>query len=337
MKNTPLDLVLPQFIPITPSNAGLQTITASWPCRWAYWSMDLYFTGWGADTSAQVLTACTEIRVKCNDIVIQRVDATALNLINQYYKVPAFNIATMPWLSLFHRKLGVRGGVQGFDPVAMKLYSGSAPDVALEPIMNTGSANKAGQAITSLVVEIDIVGSPSGTPKITPYAQVTDFFPGGAGLMKYINKTNILSQVSANNLLTKNQGLGFGDISHAQLDAFFLIPVTGTLDQFTFRFNNIPILQRLAIYNYYMQTSDAIRTPTLPASGVMIPFEFEPNGYGDEVLAISDPSTDLELYFSDTVSESTEVVQVSQGYPFGLPDSMATTTGTAAPNTSTGS
>jgi hypothetical protein len=335
MKNTPLDLVLPQFQPIAASDAGLQTITASWPCRWDYWTFDLLFANWGALTSAQVLTAVTEIRTKCNDVVVQRIDATILDKINQYYKAPAFNISTNPWLSIFHRKLGVRGGVQGLSNPAggtggQILYSGSAPDVALETCLNTGSANKAGQAISSLVVEIDIVGSPAGPPTITPYAQVTDFFPGGAGLMRFISKTNILTQVTANNLLTKNQGLAFGDIIHAQLDAFFILPPTGVLTGFTFRFNNIPILQRLVSYNFYMQSVDALRNPAAPAGGALVAFEWSPNGYNDEVLATSDPATDLELYFSDTVSESTEVVQIAQGYPFGLPDNMAGTSGAAA-------
>lgn len=317
MKNTPQDLVLPQLTPITPGVAGLQMITASNPCRWDYWQNDFTFSGWGALTSPQVLATLTQIRFKYNDLTYVTLTGTTLDNINQYYKAPAFNIATNPILSFYHRQLGTRGGVQGFDKDKGKLYSGSAPDVALETILNTGSANKSGQAITSFVVEIDIVGAPAATPLIVPNAQATDYYPGGAGLLKVVSTTNVLTQVTNNNQLQKNQGLAFGDIIHSQLYALFITPITGVLDGFTFYYNTIPILQRTAAYNQYIENQDFLRLPNQPT---IYAFEWEPNGFTDEFLSIGDKTTDLQLRFSDTVSESTEVVQVSAGYPFGLPD-----------------
>lgn len=319
MKNTPQDLVLPLMTPITPGVAGLQTSTSSNPCRWDYWQNDFQFSGWGALTSAQILATLTQIRFKYNDLVYVTITGTTLDRINQYYGAPAFNIATNPILSFFHRQLGTRGGIQGFDKQALKLYSGSAPDVALETILNTGSSNKAGQSITSFVTEIDIVGSPAATPLISPTAQATDYFPGGAGLLKIVSTTNILTQVTANNQLQKNQGLAFGDIIHNQLYSLFLTPITGVLDGFTFYYNTIPILQRNAAYNQYLQNEDRLRFPAQPT---IYAFEWEPNGFTDEFLSIGDKSTDLQLRFADTVSESTEVVQLSAGYPFGLPDNQ---------------
>lgn len=319
MKNTPQDLVLPLMTPITPGVAGIQMTTASNPCRWDYWQNDFAFSGWGALTSAQTLATLTQIRFKYNDLTYVTITGTTLDRVNQYYGAPAFDIAANPILSVFHRQLGTRGGVQGFDRQALKLYSGSAPDVALETLLNTGSANKAGQAVTSFVVEMDVVGSPAATPLISPTAQATDKFDGGAGLMRIVSTTNILSQISNNNQLQKNQGLAFGDIIHNQLYALFVTPITGVLDGFTFYYNTIPILQRTAAYNQYLENQDRLRFPNQP---VIYVFEWEPNGFSDEFLAIGDKSTDLQLRFADTVSESTEVVQLSAGYPFGLPDNQ---------------
>jgi hypothetical protein len=305
--------------PITPGVAGLQEITASNPCRWDYWQNDFFFDGWGALTSAQVLAAVTQIRFLYNDLTYVTITGTTLDNINQYYGAPAFNITTQPFLTVFHRGLGIRGGVQGFDKTALKLYSGSAPDVALETILNTGSFNKAKQAITSFNVQMDIVGAPAATPNVTPTAQVTDYFPGGAGLLKVVSTTNVLSQISTNNQLQKNFGLSFGDIIHNQLYLLFITPITGVLDGFTFYYNNIPVLQRTAAYNQYLQLEDRLRFPNQP---VVYAFEWEPNGYGDEFLSIGDQTTDLQLKFADTASESTEIVQISAGYPFGLPDNQ---------------
>lgn len=319
MKNTPQDVVLPNMSPITPGVAGLQTSNVSNPCRWDYWENDWQFSGWGALTSAQVLAAITQIRLKYNDLVYVTISGTTLDRVNQYYGAPAFNIGTNPILSFFHRQLGCRGGVQGFDAAKGKLYSGSAPDVALETILNTGSSNKAGQAITSFVNEIDVVGAPAATPLITPMAVATDYYNGGAGLMKIVSTTNFLTQVTNNNQLQKNQGLAFGDIIHNQLYALFLTPITGVLDGFTFYYNTIPILQRSAAYNQYYQNTDRLRFPAQPT---IYAFEWSPNGFTDEFLSTGSNSTDLQLRFSDTVSESTEVVQIDAGYPFGLPDNQ---------------
>lgn len=311
MINTPIDVVLQPFSPITPANAGSQTISAEFPARYAYWQIDLDLgTGAAAITPAMI----TEIRLKCNGMVIRRITGTAQNAINQYYKVAA----AAQFLSLYFRRLGVRGGVQGLNNG--KLLSGSAADVALESILNTGSYNKSGMGISSVIMEIDIVGSPAGAPRILPSAQVTDPFPGGAGLVYFQDKTTFTGVVGTNTA-SKSNALLFGDPIHSQLDTLFLFPPTSVIDPYQLFFNNNLVIQRNQALNAHLQSQDALRDPaTLFGTYNATVLEWSPNGYGDEVLNIADPSTDLRLIFGSTVAEAIDFYQFSLGYPFGRPD-----------------
>jgi hypothetical protein len=201
-----------------------------------------------------------------------------------------------------------------------KLLSGSAPDVALESILNTGSYNKSGMGISSLIMEIDITGSPAGAPRILAQAQTTDPFPGGAGLVYFQDKTTF-NAVVGTNTASKSNALLFGDPIHSQLDTLFMFAATSVLSDYQLFFNNNLIIQRTQGLNAYYQGQDALRDPgTLFATYNAVVLEWSPNGYGDEVLNIADPSTDLRLIFSNTVAEAENFLQFSLGYPFGRPD-----------------
>lgn len=317
MINTPIDVVLQPFSPITPNQAGLQTISSEFPARYAYWQGDFDLgTGGAAITAAMI----SEIRWKCNGMVIRRISGTELDAINQYYKVPASSVNGT--LSVFFRRLGIRGGVQGFNNG--KLLSGSAADVALESILNTGSFNKSGLGISSIIVEIDLINTPMGSPRILPSAQVTDPFPGGAGLVYFQDKT-VLNAPSGQFTASKANALLFGDPIHSQLDVIFVEPAqnTTTLDQHQIFFNNNLIVQRSQRYNVQLQTQDNLRTPgayatALGVNGIAI--EWSPNGFGDEVLNIADPSTDLRWNMTANQADALNFIQFSLGYPFGRPD-----------------
>jgi len=312
MINTPIDVVLQPFSPVTPSQAGVQTISAEFPARYAYWQIDLQLgTGGPAITAAMI----QEIRLKANGMVIRRLSGTMLDAINQYYGVPVST--TYGMLSLYFRRLGVRGGVQGLSNG--KLLSGSAPDVALESILNTGSFNSSGQGISSLICEIDLINTPAGAPRILPIAQVTDPYPGGAGLVYFQDKTTF-NGVVGTNTASKSNALLFGDPIHSQLDTVFIFPLTSTLDTFQMFFNNNLIIQRTSAYNKAIQAQDDVRFPAaLFGYANAIVLEWSPNGYGDEVLNIADPSTDLRLIFNSTVAEALTFAEFTLGYPFGMP------------------
>jgi hypothetical protein len=312
MTNTPIDVVLQPFSPVTPSQAGVQTVSAEFPCRYAFWEIDLDLgTGAAAITPAMI----QEIRLKANGMVIRRIGGTNLAAILTYYKSPL----PVQILPLMFRRLGIRGGVQGL--TAGKLLSGSAPDVALESILNTGSFNTSGQGISSLICEIDLINTPAGAPRILPSAQVTDPYPGGAGLVYFQDKTTF-NAVVGTNTASKSNALLFGDPIHSQLDVIFMFPPAGTLDSLQMFFNNNLVLQRSAALNTDLQKRDNLRDPAALATnaGVQaIALEWSPNGYGDEVLNIASPSTDLRLIFSETNAEALELDQFSLGYPFGMP------------------
>jgi hypothetical protein len=312
MTNTPIDVILQPFSPITPSNVGVQTISAEFPCRYAYWEMDLDL---GTGAAAILASMIQEIRLKANGMVIRRIGGTNLAAILTYYKSP---LATQI-LPLMFRRLGVRGGVQGL--TNGKLLSGSAPDVALESILNTGSFNTSGQGISSLICEIDLVGTPAGAPRILPSAQVTDPYPGGAGLVYFQDKTTY-NAVVGTNTASKSNALLFGDVIHSQLDVLFMFPPAGTLDNFQMFFNNNLVLQRSLALNADLQKRDNLRDPVALVTNsavAAVALEWSPNGYGDEVLNIASSSTDLRLIFSETTAEAVEFDQFSLGYPFGMP------------------
>jgi hypothetical protein len=164
---------------------------------------------------------------------------------------------------------------------------------------------------------MDINGTPAAVPLVQGVAQVVDPYPGGAGLCRVITKTPFNTSISTNNTLAKNVGLAFGDIIHSNLKALHLFPLGGgTLDAFTLYYNNTPIIQRSAVYNTFMQNLDAIRKPNV---STLTTIEYSPSGFNDQVLSISDPTTDLRLVFSDTAAETVNVIQDCQGYMFGLP------------------
>jgi len=311
MLNTPIDVILQPFSPITPSQAGVQTVSAEFPCRYDYRDIELDLGSGGAAITPAMIQ---EVRLKANGQVILRSGGTVLDAINQYYKAPA----AAQVLSLMARRLGIRGGAQAIK--GGTLISGSAKDLSLETNLNTGSFNKAGQGISSLICEIDIINSPAGAPRILPFAQVTDPYPGGAGIVRLLDKTSFVA-VSGSNTASKSNALLYGDPNHAMLNALYIVAPTSVLSNYQFFFNNNLILQRTQAQNAYLQQVDALRDPLTffnTYNGVVL--EWSPTGFGDEVLNIQDPSTDMRLIFNSTVAEALAFYQDSFGYPFGRPD-----------------
>ena len=313
MINTPIDVKLQPFSPITPSNVGLQTVSAEFPARYNYWDIDLDL---GSGPAAITPAMIQEIRIKANGMVIRRISGTYQDAINQYFNAPM----AVSILSIFFRRLGIRGGIQGIN--AGKLLSGSAADLALESTLNTGSFNKAGLGISSLICEIDLVNTPAGAPRIFPFAQVTDPYLGGAGLVYFQDKTTFNPPIGGAVTASKSNALLFGDPIHTQLDVLFIFSPTSALDNYNWYFNNNLIIQRSDAANLYFQAADNLRNPTVLRTATGTAFEWSPNGFGDEVLNIADPSTDLRFVYSNSVAEAQDYIQFSLGYPFGRPDAL---------------
>lgn len=305
MRNITTDLVLQPFPQIANSLTTATEYSNTLPPGWDY--RDFSFALEGGLTTAMI----EELRFLVNGEIIQRYDGQDLDLMNQFFKLPAYNALGTSLLAVSQRRLGIRGGVQSFTPPA-NLLSGSAKDLAIESSLNCGSFDAQGRGIGSLEVQVVVNNTPAGgTLMIRPYAEACDPYPGGPGLMKIVDKT-VFNAVASTNTVTKNNGLKYGDLRHLMLDQLILIPAAGNLTNFVVKYNNNDIRKRTADRNSFIQTLDNLRTPQ---NGVYV-IDFTEHGWGDEALNIGPSATTLELMFDSDTAGGVSIYQVSLGRLF---------------------
>lgn len=302
MKQTPIDVTLQPFPPVPQSLGGnVVTIKSELSAGWGYRAMHMLLS------AGLTLNMLNEIRLITNLGQIFRCKGTDLDTMNKFYKAPGFADFTEQILSIYFRRLGIRGGAQGFTPPAT-LLSGSASDLALETILNCGSYNANKIGISTLTLEIDVTGTPGTAETITVLGEGVDPYPGGPGLVPILDK-NTFNAVAGGNTLTKTNAFNYGDLKHSMLDGLHLIPAGGTLDNFLMNFNNNKILSRTNAENRYIQSIDALRVP----QAGMFSFDWTADGFGDEALLIGPSITQLELQLVASAGAIT-VYQKSMGY-----------------------
>lgn len=285
MKNTPIDVVLNPFPAVPNGIVAPTTLTTELPASYDYWDISMLLEG--GLTPAMI----EEIRLKANGTIIQQVVGPHLDLINPFYKAPISTaIVGTTIMTLDQRRMGVRGGSQGF--ADGKLLSGSAKDLSLESTLNTGSFDEKGQGIKSLTLEVVVNNTPAlGSLKISVSATATDPYPGGPGLIPILTKNTFNASVGVN-VLSKSNAFLMGDIMHSMLDAIHMVPAAGqTLDQFYMWFNNNLILSRTDAQNRFKQQRDALRVP----QAGLYSFDQSSDGFGDQSLGIGPTATDLRM------------------------------------------
>lgn len=307
MINSPIDIKINPFQNIANSLTSLVTYSTPIPPVWNYSVINLILTG--GLTPAMI----SEIRLIVNGDIIQRFSGTELDNMNQYNNAPAAEIVTnsLYVLSMYQERLGIRGGAEGFDPgPPARVISGSAKDLALETTLNCGSYDSQKRGISSVTIECDINNTPaSGTLQITPQGWGYEPYPGGAGLLKVINKTTF-NAVDGQNVMTKENGFKYGDLLHANFDQLFLVPVSGALDNFLFYFNNNIVRQRTDAYNRFVQKQNKVR---VPQAGQYV-IDMTEEGFGDQDLVFGPAGTTASLQFDDDTAGPVSVIQVSLGY-----------------------
>lgn len=301
LKNVPLDVVLPNLSPITPSLAGLQTVSADLPPAWDYLQLDL-------EVQNVTLAMMQEIRIMANGTPIYRLSGTELDTWNQFFKAPAF--VANGTLSVFFRRLGIRSG-SAFGNDGGIVGSAYAKDLAYETSLNCGAFDKSGNGVRSLRVEIDLVGTAAGAASIQVLGRALpiDQTRGGAGLVPRMEKQAPNVAAGAQYVAAKNNLL-FGDPLHAILFGLMLVPASGTLDLFTLRFNGFQWIQRSDARNRFIQSQDDLRLPQAGYYNI----DISERGYGDEVLPILDPGTDLQLQFTPSAAGAVTIIQHTAGF-----------------------
>lgn len=293
LQNVPIDVILPNLSPITPAQAGVQTISADLPAAWDFLSIDMR-------VSNVTLAMMQEIRVLVNGVPIYRVSGSMLDTWNQFFKVAAF--VANGTLTVFFRRLGLRGGYSAAD---------TAKATAYETSLNCGAFDKSGNGIRSLRLEIDLVNTVAGAASIQLLGHVLpiDQTRGGAGLVPRFEKQSPTVAAASQFVAAKNNLL-FGDPMHMVLFGYMLAPVAGTLTDFTLRFNGYQALQRSDAQNRVVQTQDFLRLPQANVYNI----DISERGYGDEWLPIGDPGTDLQLQFTPSNTGAVDIYQHTAGF-----------------------
>jgi hypothetical protein len=303
LRNVPLDVVLPGLSPITPNQAALQTVSADLPPAWDYLQLRFLVQG-------LTLTNIQEIRLLLNGNPAVKVSGSALDALNQYFGAPAFGSNGSSLLILPLARLGVRSGsIRGNSGPVQTAY---AKDLALESSVNAGVLSKSGSGITSVRVEFDLTNTDAGplSVQIIGRCLPQDMERGGAGLVPRIDRQTVTVTANQRVALSRN-GLLYGDPLHTVLFGLVLVPAAGTLSDFTLRYNGTQwLVNRSAANNDYAQRLERSR---FPQAGYYVIDPAE-SGYGDEVLPIGDPGTDLQLEFTPTDSGAVTIYQYGAGF-----------------------
>jgi len=322
---TPIDVFLSTIDNIQ-NNLGavVRTYKKNLQAKWNFQQIDLQLFG------GLLPTHIKEIRLYANGNVIQKyrssVDGlvsggTILDTINKYRKLPAYNaIAGASILSLYMTRVGIRGGIQGFDKGSQTLISGSAKDLETECSLNCGSYAMDGNGkptlgISSLRIEIDVTGTPAaGALAIDLNAKAYDPYPGGPGLIMYVDATSFNASLGRNTV-TKDEAFVMGDMKRALLEQVYMVPDAGVgpLDNFTMYMNNeIIMLNRTNARNQFLQTAQNLRTPQ---AGMDV-LDWSSEGWGDQDMLISPSDTDTTLEVDTAAAGGILFTQFSMGYVF---------------------
>lgn len=240
----------------------------------------------------------TETRVKPLGEPLQTFVPAHLDGINQYFQGPAANVGGGTFIyDIAQIRQNLVGGASYINFGSQTFVSGSAADLMEATELNCGSPDTSGKSINQLKVEVDVTGYNAGpTGFISILLLAGPPYPGGPGMLKFINKDTIV--VGAGQAtLTKTNLFHVGDLNHQVLDALFFFPpvdgngVQATMDNWQAWFNDNEIRQRATFENDFIQQIGLKRNPQT----AFFALDFTDLGFGDRSLPIGDPQTDFYI------------------------------------------
>ena len=245
-----------------PASGVVAGTTMTWrlPIGRRYHFLHLLGSGSGLSFGIDCLT---EIRVIANSKIIQRFSGLHRNLMNLFQGMEDARIDDDNF-----------NLVLPFDRYNIMTKAGEE-----ETALNTGSADASGKSINQLSVEIDIASTGfSGSPQLLMYATQSEGLAGGAGTIPYILKSTRDYSSAATYALSD---LPRGGITTQMIDSIYMIPSTGSLDNFVIEANQVKLFERTNALNNRRQI-DGVR---VPQSGMHVIDRTE-HGYGGDPFSV---------------------------------------------------
>lgn len=318
--NTLVDLFLSPLTQISNSLTSVQTLQSSpLPTGWDYQYLVL-------ELSPTTLTAAmvTEVRLYANGNQFFKMAGADIDKMNQYMDMPAANAYqtynATNYLVIPLTRVNVKSGTQFANTsFATKGMAFSEKDLSTACSVNTGSNDASGQGINSFELQVDFNGTPaSGTLLCNLRAGVYNAFPGGPGLIPYVDKL-IFNAVAGSNTGTQQNMVNYGNIQHSFMDYHVMIPASGagtlaTTSPFDWTLNGSRQYYRYGDEQSMLNARSGNRTPQ---AGYYILDNTAV--WGDEFWPLADPSTSVQVQFQSTVNQSITVYERCSGLPWAPP------------------
>lgn len=317
--NKAYDIILDPITNIAPSTTAAQKVTRTFPAVANYWDIYLELVNL---TAANIQL----INLKANNTIIQQwgnvSGASDVDVVNEYNGLPLSSAAlTNPIIDLSQRSnRAFGGGIQSLTaapagsatPVILK--SGSPKDLETLTGLNCNSQDANGNQIATLTLEVYIINTGSSAASITLTGYGCDPYPGGPGLLKFVDYKTYNATAGVN-IMDKNSAYNIGDGMRLNLEQIFYIPASSstTFDQWIHYLQSTPIRQRSQNLNNFVEQQGVIKKPTITG---LFAFDTRELLYGDEVLAIGALNTQFRTQVTIGTAGNVAVYQISQGTLF---------------------
>ncbi|HSS99297.1 MAG TPA: hypothetical protein VLK33_19820 [Terriglobales bacterium] len=310
--NKAYDVLLDPITSLAINKAGIQKVSRTVPAVANYWD---FF----AELENLVAANIALINVRVNNTIIQQYVGSDLDSMNVYNGLPASTAAPVnPVLNISQRRnRAFGGGIQRLSPapagsaVPVILTTGSPKDLETVATLNCNSKDGAGNQINTVILEFYVVNTGASQPTITLTGYGCDPYPGGAGLVKFVDMKTYNGTVGMN-VLDKNTAYNVGDGLRLNLDQIFYIPASGTMDDWTHFLQSTPIRQRSENLNEFVQLSGVIK---VLVGGVYV-LDLRELLYGDEELPIGQTTAQFRTQVTLSAAGNVTIYQVSEGTLF---------------------
>jgi Viral coat protein P2 N-terminal domain len=310
--NKAYDVLLDPVTSLAINKVGIQKVTRTIPAVANYWD---FFCELENLTAANIAL----INVRANNTIIQQYVGTDLDSMNVYNGLPPSTAApTNPVLNISQRRnRAFGGGIQRLTAakagasVPVVLTSGSPKDLETESTLNCNSQDSAGNEIATLLIEFYVVNTGADQPTITLTGYGCDPYPGGPGLIKYVDMKTYNATVGTN-ILDKNTAFNIGDGMRLNLDQIFFIPAAGTMDNWIHYLQSTPIRQRSENLNEFVQLTGVIK---VLVGGVFV-LDLRELLYGDETIPIGSTKAQFRTQVDIEDAGNVTIYQCSEGTLF---------------------
>lgn len=310
--NKAYDLLLDPIVNLAINTAGIQKVTRTIPAVANI--QDIL-----PELNNLVPANVALINLRVNNTIVQQYVGTDLDSMNVFNGLPAAALGVPnPILNISQRRnRAIGGGCQRLSPapagssVPVVLTTGSAKDLEQITGLNCNSKDAAGNELVTVVLEMYIINTGAGQPLINLTANAYDPYPGGPGLMKFVDMKTYNGTVGVN-ILDKNTAYNIGDGMRLNLDQIFYIPAGGTMDNWIHYLQSTPIKQRDENLNTFMQLSGVIK---VPVAGVYV-LDTRELGYGDEEIPIGSQNAQFRTQVTLSQAGNVTIYQVSEGTLF---------------------